>query len=340
MAPARKTVLLALLPALWSCTAEPQDAAAWTGAPRIEADALLVRDGTRLPLRHWPPETPARAVVLGVHGFNDYGNAFAAPASAWTASGIAVYAYDQRGFGAAPSSGRWAGDTAMVADLDDAVTAVAGLNPALPLYVVGVSMGGAVASVALARGGLREADGVVLVAPAVWARKTMPWSHRAALWLASHTVPWLRLGAGGLGIAPSDNREMLGALGADPLVIQRARADAIAGVVDLMDLAHNAVPQVTAPLLFLYGAHDEIVPKAPTEETVCRLRAGARVGVYADGYHMLLRDLQAATVHADVLAWIDDRDAPLPSAAEAEARRFFSCAETHNAGDSGTRGAS
>ena len=53
--------------------------------------------------------------------------------------------------------------------------------------------------------------------------------------------------------------------------------------------------------------------------------AAARAAVYPDGYHMLLRDLQAAVVHRDVLSWIDAAAAPLPSGAESEARRFFSC---------------
>ena len=40
---------------------------------------------------------------LGLHGFGDYSiNAFDLPAPLFTARGVAIYAYDQRGFGAAP----------------------------------------------------------------------------------------------------------------------------------------------------------------------------------------------------------------------------------------------
>ena len=40
------------------------------------------------------------------------------------------------------------------------------------------------------------------------------------------------------------------------------------------------------------------------------------IAVYADGYHMLLRDLQAETVWRDVLSWIGDPSAALPSGAD------------------------
>jgi hypothetical protein len=45
-----------------------------------------------------------------------------------------------------------------------------------------------------------------------------------------------------------------------------------------------------------------------------------RAAFYGTGFHMLLRDLHAATVIGDVVHWIDDKSAPLPSGADAEAR--------------------
>ena len=329
-APWKAARIAALCCALAGCAPERQAAGPRAEAPRIVAGALVAGDGARLPLHVWLPDGPPRAVVLGVHGFNDYGNGFAIPAAAWTQAGLAVYAYDQRGFGAAPAPGIWPEEDALIGDLEDAAAAVAARHPGLALYAVGVSMGGAVLAVALAEGKLAGVAGAVLSAPAMWARETMPLSHRAALWLAAHLAPGLRLSAEGLDIVPSDNDDMLRALGADPLVIKKTRADATLGVVDLMDRAFAAAPALAAaappPLLLLYGARDEIVPKAPTARAACALGAAARTAVYEQGYHMLLRDLGAAVVHADVAAWIADPSAPLPSGAEDEARRFFSCA--------------
>lgn len=311
--------------ALAACAPERQPAGPRVEAPRIEGSALVAGDGARLPLHVWRSAGRPRAVILGVHGLNDYGAAFAIPAESWTAAGIAVYGFDQRGFGAAGAPGIWAGADTLIDDLADAATALRRRHPALPLHVVGVSMGGAVAAAALAEGRLRGVAGVALVAPAVRARATMPFTHRAALWLAARTTPWMKLSGRGLGIVASDNDEMLRALGRDPLVLKETRADTLAGLVDLMDRAWAARPAAGKPLLLLYGARDELVPRAPTAAWRCRLGAAARAGVYRGGYHMLLRDLQAAVVHRDVASWTGDPSRPLPSGAEEEAGRFFSC---------------
>ena len=86
--------------------------------------------------------------------------------------------------------------------------------PALPVYALGESMGGAVVLSALASDDPPEVDGVILVAPAVWSRDDMPLSYRAALWLSAHTLPWLHVSGEGLKIWPSDNIPMLRALAA------------------------------------------------------------------------------------------------------------------------------
>ncbi|HXC15709.1 MAG TPA: alpha/beta hydrolase, partial [Stellaceae bacterium] len=85
-------------------------------APRFTGSEFIAADGARLPLRIWLPAGPVKAVILALHGFNDYSRAFAAPGKAWASDGIATYAYDQRGFGAAPERGLWPGRAALAAD--------------------------------------------------------------------------------------------------------------------------------------------------------------------------------------------------------------------------------
>ena len=127
------------------------------------------------PLRSWYPDGEASAVILALHGFNDYSKAFTEPAADWAEAGIITYAYDQRGFGAGPNPGLWAGSEVLTDDLTDAARAIKARHPELPLYLLGESMGGAVIMTALASDNPPPADGVVLAAPAVWARSTMPW---------------------------------------------------------------------------------------------------------------------------------------------------------------------
>ncbi|WP_421707433.1 alpha/beta hydrolase [Algihabitans sp.] len=295
--------------------------------PRLEVESLqtgrfVTADGLTLPLRAWAPNPQApRAVLLALHGFNDYGNAWSGPAPAWAALGIAVYAYDQRGFGGAPSRGLWPGVAALTQDVRTAAGALRLRHPGVPLYLLGESMGGAVLLAAAGEAEALPADGLILAAPAVWARDTQPWYQRSALWFGRTFFPWFTPSGAGFEIRPSDNNAALIALGRDPLVIKETRIDAVAGLVDLMDAGLEAAPRVRLPLLFLYGANDELVPKAPTLRAWRDLpqETARTLAYYSGGWHLLFRDLQGAVPTADVAAWIFDPDGALPSAADREA---------------------
>jgi acylglycerol lipase len=77
-------------------------------------------------------------------------------------------------------------------------------------------------------------------------------------------------------------------------------------LVNLMDEARTAPQRIGAapPILFLYGAHDQIIPAKPTQAVIAALGSRATVKHYEQGYHMLLRDLEGEQVDRDVAAWI------------------------------------
>jgi len=292
---------------------EPQPAAV---RPMIEGDHFVSFDGTRLPLRSWSvPEQRNRAVIIAVHGFNDYSN-FISDAALWfSAQHISVYAYDQRGFGNAPGRGLWPGKAAFSGDLQALIQAIRTRCPDKPLFLLGESMGAAVILQSVASGAA-DVDGVILAAPAVRGWDAMPWWQRWGLKAAAMVMPSTTFTGRSLGIVASDNREMLIALGRDPLVIKATRVDTIYGLVELMQSGFEAVDQLQAPALILYGEKDQVIPKEPVLATFRPLTAAhsdQRLYLYKNGYHMLLRDLQAKVLWQDIVSWIGDTQALLPS---------------------------
>jgi acylglycerol lipase len=270
----------------------------------LEAEVFFTRDGLRLGLRHWEAVNP-RAIIIALHGMNDYSRAFAMPAPRWAERGITVYALDQRGFGRSPDAGRWAGADLMRQDLYDIVDVLRVRSPELPIFVLGESMGGAVVMSALQEGPRPNADGYILVAPAVWGWSALPLTHRAALWLAANIFPSWTVTGGGLEITPSDNIEMLRENGRDPLFVKATRTDSVYGLVDLMDEAYRAGGALTdASILFVYGGRDEIIPNEATEAVLQSVPDSVDVMRYPEGYHMILRDLAAASRWDDVATWL------------------------------------
>jgi alpha-beta hydrolase superfamily lysophospholipase len=290
--------------------------------PTLATDALMTADGTQLPLRVWSADQ-TRAVVVALHGFNDYSTAFQGPASWWAQHGITTYAYDQRGFGAAPNRGRWPGPGVHAGDATEAVAQIRGRHPGVPVYLLGESMGGAVALTAMTGANPPKVDGVILIAPAVRGRAALGLVPRATLAVVSTALPWLTLSGRGLGIRASDNDDMLRAFSRDPMVIKETRADTVKGLVDLMDAALESAERFDGRALILYGEKDQLIPKAPTALMLDRFpdaaRPRQRLVYYPNGWHMLLRDLQGEVVWNDIKTWLHDQEGILPSGADRQA---------------------
>jgi acylglycerol lipase len=287
--------------------------------PRLEGDRFISFDGAPLGLSRWDVAGGEPwAVVVGVHGMDDYANAFHLAAPHWAAHGIATYAYDQRGFGRSPRRGVWGGDALMMEDLRTFTALVRARFPHAVVAVVAESMGGAVAIETFASARPPDADRLVLISPAVWGWSSQPLDYKLLLEVAAHLAPSKVFTPPSFvtdHISPSDNTPELIAMGQDPLMIWGARSDALYGLVNTMQHAWDDIGQVRGPTLYLLGDHDEIIPRPPALAAARRLPAGDRTADYAHGWHLLLRDRQAPHVYEDIEAFLRDPTAPLPSGA-------------------------
>jgi len=99
---------------------------------------------TKLYTKTWLPDGPPIAKLIHIHGFNDHINRYYNFFPSLSSRGIAVYAFDQRGWGrsvTSPSTRGLTGPTALV--LSDIVSFIRTLLPSpVPLFILGHSMGG------------------------------------------------------------------------------------------------------------------------------------------------------------------------------------------------------
>ncbi len=303
---------------LAACTTELAPPGPSVMIPTETPDAFVMPDGMRLPYRAWLPKGKPKAVVLALHGMNDSRDAWEIPGPAFAEAGIAVYSPDQRGFGATASRGHWPSTQGLVDDARVMAMLLGQRYPDTRVYLMGESMGAAVLMVLATEPHAPKVAGYVLSAPAVWGRKQMNAFLRGVLWIANQTVPGLELeNRGYVKITASDNHDALVRLGQDPLTIRKTRVDATDGLVDLMDAALDSAQRFRAPVLFLYGGKDDLIPKQATLATWRALPKGApRLAYYPGHYHLAMRDLDRAAIIGDVVAWMKDPTAPLPSGAD------------------------
>jgi len=283
---------------------------------------FTLADGTILPARSWlpPAGVPWRGVILALHGFTDSRDAWEVPAPRFTAAGYALYAPDQRGWGAAADRGRWAGGPRMASDAGEIVAQLRALYPGLPVIVMGESMGGAIAALLAARPDAPQ-DATVLLAPAVWGWDQQKPALAAALRGLNAVAPgWAPdPGRAAPPIMASDNIEALRRMGQDPLTLRNPPISATKGLVDLMSEAQDAMPHLHGRVLILSGRRDQLVPGAATAAAWAKLPPEVRRAFYPHGYHLLPRDSARDLVIDDILAWLADPDAWLPSGADAAA---------------------
>lgn len=295
-----------------ACAGREYTLAEATVSPQLQEDAIVTAGGRRLALRHWSQQDgPVREmsgdgpVLLAIHGFNDYRGAFDWAAPALAERGMTVFAYDQRGFGEDPQAGLWPGQEILVDDLQLAIGLLNQRFPDRPLFVLGQSMGAAVAILAVAdERTAAVVDGLILCAPAVWGWSEMNFLYRASLWLTRWIAPGWTLTGEGLERVPTDNTEALRRMARDPLVIKETRVASVYGLVNLMDSALDVAPDIETPVLVQYGKKDEIVPERPVKRLISRLGPQTGVHYYDRGYHMLLRDLGRNQVIADIVEFV------------------------------------
>lgn len=316
---------LGALPFAAACSPLIQRALTPSGAfagPAFSGDRFTSFDGAELGLTAWRAEGAYAddpwAVIVGLHGMDDYANAFHLAGPWWARQGITTYAYDQRGFGRSPQRGVWAGEDLMTEDLRAACALVRRRHPKAILAVAGESMGGAVAIAAFASDRPPDADRLVLLSPAVWGFSQQPLPYNVMLWTASHTFPGYVANPPSFltrHIWASDNVRELIRMGRDPLMLYGSRFDTLYGLVALMETAWRRIDQLKVPTLYMYGAHDQIIPPSAAISAAARLRPPGRTLYYQHGWHLLLRDLQAQTVWTDTEAFIRDPSGPMPSGA-------------------------
>jgi len=288
---------------------------------------FTMTDGAKLPYREWLPRAAPSIVVLAFHGIDDSRDAWERPGPILAAQGIAVIAPDQRGFGAAPDRGHWPGTERLLLDARQMAILTEQRYPTAHVFLVGESMGGAVLMALAASNLAPPVDGYVFSAPAVWGRREMNLFLRLVLWLADKTMPGMTLTGRGAGVMPSDNEAALIRLSTDPLTVTATRVSVIKGLVDLMDQALAAPAHIDVPVLFLYGGHDELVPRqAMAAAWRAEMASGDKRVTYAfypKGYHLLERDHEGRMVTEDIAHWLQNPAAPLPSGADARARAWI-----------------
>ena len=246
----------------------------------------------RLFHRHWPADDPAGVVVLS-HGYAEHSGRYRHVAAALVAAGFDTWAPDHRGHGLSQGAERANIESVelAVSDLDQAVDLAA--RPGLPLFLVGHSMGGLIAT-AYAEAHQDRLTGLVLSGPLL---------HVDPGLVALADAPEIP----DLGLADAVSR--------DPAVVADYKADELnwngppprgflraAGQVDEVRARFG---ELTLPLLVMQGSSDLLVSAQALRDVVAGVASTDLTARLWPGlFHEIFNEPEKAEVLAVLVDWL------------------------------------
>jgi alpha-beta hydrolase superfamily lysophospholipase len=271
--------------------------------------------GLNIFMRSWTPKGTPRAVTVLIHGFNAHSGYMAWPAEQFAADGFAAYALDLRGRGKSEGERFYVEQFSdYLGDVDKLVEITRAENPGLPVYVLGHSAGGVIASSYV----FEHQDKIAgLICESFALDVGLPDAAALLIKGISHITPHLHLYTLKNEIFSRDP-EAVAAMNNDPLIAnEKQPAETAAEMIKAAERLRENMPRFTVPVFIIHGTADKATRYQGSQYFYDNVGSKDKtLKLYEGHYHDLLNDIDKEIVMADILAWVNER-VPAETAAAA-----------------------
>ncbi|XP_040851249.1 monoglyceride lipase isoform X2 [Ochotona curzoniae] len=307
--------------------------------PYRDLPHLVNADGQYLFCKYWKPTGTPKALVFVSHGAGEHCGRYEELAQMLVGLHLLVFAHDHVGHGQSEGERMVVSDFhVFVRDVLQHVDLLQKDHPGLPVFLLGHSMGGAIAILTAAERPGHFA-GMVLISPLVLAspesattfkdypkivkgmvektsRLIMVWTP-LLLWVLAAKV--LNLVLPNLSLGPIDssvlsrNKTEVDLYNADPLIC-RAGLKVCFGIqlLNAVSRVERALPKLTLPFLLLQGSADRLCDSKGAYLLMESAKSQDKtLKIYEGAYHVLHKELPEVTnsVFHEINAWISQRTA-------------------------------
>jgi acylglycerol lipase len=256
----------------------------------------------------WLPSQPPRAVILLQHGYAEYACRYLTShhniIRHFLDAGYAVYAMDIWGHGDSPGTRAVAHVGKAVDDHLSLRKLVKEREEGKPVVLFGHSLGGLITAGSVVKNS-EGFQGVILTGPAF--PGPFPYAARLALGVAVRAMPSVSLPGRAVPIdgLTRDEKE-LEKYFADPVFFKKSICFLLAATaLDVAETVRSGMGEWMAPTLVLHGNADTYCDWKASKKFVEGIRSEDKeFGVYEDGRHELLHDLEGAAVLQRIMDWI------------------------------------
>ncbi|XP_058534873.1 monoglyceride lipase isoform X1 [Ochotona princeps] len=307
--------------------------------PYRDLPHLVNADGQYLFCKYWKPTGTPKALVFVSHGAGEHCGRYEELAQMLVGLHLLVFAHDHVGHGQSEGERMVVSDFhVFVRDVLQHVDLLQKEHPGLPVFLLGHSMGGAIAILTAAERPGHFA-GMVLISPLVLAspesattfkdypeivkgvvektsRLIMVWTP-LLLWVLAAKV--LNLVLPNLSLGPIDssvlsrNKTEVDLYNTDPLIC-RAGLKVCFGIqlLNAVSRVERALPKLTLPFLLLQGSADRLCDSKGAYLLMESAKSQDKtLKIYEGAYHVLHKELPEVTnsVFHEINAWISQRTA-------------------------------
>jgi len=260
-------------------------------------------NSTQFYTRFYPTSSPPKVLLVFIHGFVEHIARYTPIHTSFAQSGIAVFSFDQRGFGRTAldekgGKGRTYGHTSWPAQFEDIEWAVTyakkEVGEQVPTFLMGHSMGGGLVLEYPTRPNSNKSSalcGVIATSPLIILSKP---ASKFARWiggLAGLVLPNVAIPADTKSEYLTHDSAVNEAYAKDPLIKQigslRGVSDMLSGGERLLKTDYQNWPPAL-PLLLLHGTADKVTSHIASQAFYEKVPATDKeFTLYPDGYHEL-----------------------------------------------------
>jgi acylglycerol lipase len=262
--------------------------------------------GLKIATRSWRPVGAVRGIMILVHGFNSHSGYFAWAGERFAENGFAVYALDHRGRGKSEGERFYVEHFSdWLADVNTLTDIARSEHPGLPVYMLGHSVGGVIASSYVYE---HQEEIAGLICESFAFDVGLPQLVQLALEGASYLIPHLPVYSLKNEIFSRDPA-VIEQMNNDPLIAnEKQPAETAAEVLKAAARLKEHMPNIKVPVFIIHGTADKATRYQGSQYFYDNVGSEDKIlKLYEGGYHDLLNDIDKETVMADILAWVNER---------------------------------
>ena len=262
--------------------------------------------GLRIATRSWRPASSPRGIVILVHGFNAHSGYMVWPGEQFAENGFAVYALDLRGRGKSEGERFYVEEFSdYLGDVDTLVKNARLEHPGLPVFVLGHSAGGVIATSYVLE---HQPEIAGLVCMSFAFDVGLPGVAALLLKGISHITKHLHV----FSLKNEDfsrDPQSVAAMNSDPLIADESQpAETAAELIKAAERLRENIPNFTVPVLIIHGTEDKATRPAGSQFFYDNAASEDKTLKLYDGYyHDPLNDIGREQVMDDILNWVADR---------------------------------